>query len=317
MRRLEAWAVRHPLAVGGVSLTRLGIRVVGSFLDVRVMGLSAEMTYYALLSIFPMIGALGASLGFVERWIGTGAAVEAEAAIVRAVEALFSAEATAEVITPLVQGVLREERTGFAVGGFLLSLFFASRVFRSAIDTLDSAYRVEERRGTVALWGLGFLFSLGAVLVGTVMLAMVVVGPLLGGGRVIAEWLGMGRAFELVWALARWPVLFLIATSFLALLYRWGPNVRNTWLQCLPGAAFGMAALVLVSVAFRVYLEATGLDSPAVQNADDAVQIALQVIGAMMAALFWLWLSSMALLTGGVVNAELSALRGERLEAKA
>ena len=39
----------------------------------------------------------------------------------------------------MVQGLLQQERTGFAVGSFLITLFLASRVFRSAIDTLAPA----------------------------------------------------------------------------------------------------------------------------------------------------------------------------------
>jgi membrane protein len=70
-----------------------------------------------------------------------------------------------------------------------------------------------------------------------------------------------------------------------------------------------MTALILVAAGFRFYIQATGLQSPEIDNAEDAVVVALQVIGALMAALLWLWLSSMAILTGGVINAELSRIR--------
>lgn len=309
--RLDRWIRRHPLRVGGVSLSRLLARIAGRFLDVRVMGLAAEMTFYAVLSLIPLLGAMGASLGFLERFIGPAETLRVEAAIILALETIFSQEATTEVITPLVQGLLRQERAGFALGGFLVSLFFASRVFRSAIDTLDSAYSVEERRGTVAVWTLGFAFSVGAVVVGTLVLSMVVVGPLLGGGHAIAGRLRLGTVYQVAWAVARWPAVFAIGAAFLALFYRAGPNVRNTWRQSLPGAVFGMAGLLIVALGLRYYLQLTGLQSPEIEDADDAVAVALQVIGALMAALFWIWLSSIVLLTGGVVNAEVSAQRGE------
>ena len=284
-------------------------RVVERFIDVRVMGLSAEMTYYALLSLFPLIGAVGASLGFLERLAGPEQVQRAEATVLLAIEAVLSPEATEGVVAPLVEGLLRQERAGFALGGFLISLFFASRIFRSAIDTLDAAYRVEERRSTLVLWVLGLLFALMAVVVATAILAIVVLGPLLGGGRAIAERLGLGAAFEVAWVVARWPAVLAIATAFLALLYRIGPNVRNTWRESLPGAVFGMAALILVAAAFRLYIVWAGLQSPEILDAEDAVAIALGGIGALMASLFWFWLSSMAVLTGGVVNAEWSRTR--------
>jgi membrane protein len=302
----ERLARRYPLRVGETRLSLLTIRIVQRFLEVRVMGLAAEMTYYALVSVFPLIGALGASLGFLERLVGPAAVEEIEATILFSLATVFSAEVADQVIAPMVQGLLQQERTGFAIGGFVVSLFLASRVFRSAIHTLDEAYSVEERRGVVALWTLGFVFALGAIVTAVAVLSLVVVGPLLGGGHALAERLGFGRAFATAWAIARWPTVFAIGIAFLAVLYRSGPNVRNTWRQSLPGAVFGMVGLVLVAVAFRVYLEFTGLASPDIRDADEAVAVGAQVVGAVLAALLWLWLSGTALLTGGVVNAELS-----------
>jgi membrane protein len=311
MELAETLARRYPARVGGVPLSLLALRVVQRFIDVRVMGLAAEMTYYATLSVFPLVAALGASLGFLERVIGSEAVDDLEQAVLVSLDLVFSAEVTEGVVAPMIQGLLEQERAGFAIGSLLLSLFLASRVFRSAIHTLDTAYTVEEGRGTVGLWALGFLFSLGAIVTATAVLSMVVVGPLLGGGRVIAHALGLGTPFEIAWSVARWPVVFAIATGFLAVLYRAGPNVQNAWRQSLPGAILGMAALILVAVGFRIYLGVTGIDSPEVRDAEEAVAAGAQVVGAIMAALLWLWLSSVVVLTGGVLNAELSRLRGD------
>jgi membrane protein len=307
--RVDGWIDRHPVRIGRTSMSLLVVRVVRRFLDVRVMGLAAEMTYYALLSVFPLLGALGASLGFLERFAGADAARGAELTILRGVDAVFSAEVTADVIAPLIAGLLREERGGFALTSFLVTLFFASRVFRSAIESLDSTYSVEERRSMPWVWGLGLVFALAAVLTGTVMVAMVVIGPLLGGGFAIARLLRLGPVYEVVLEVIRMPAVFLVATAFLSLLYRFGPNVRHTWRETLPGAVFGMVGLVAVAVGFRSYIQLTGLQSPEIADADDAVLVALQLIGALMAALFWFWLSSMVVLTGGVVNAEVSRMR--------
>jgi membrane protein len=308
--RLERWVERYPLSVGDISVSRLAVRFGGRFNDARVMGLAAEMTYYALLSLFPLVGALGASLGFAERLFGPEQALAMETAIIAALDLVFSPDVTADVVAPLVHGLLREERTGFALGSLVLSLFFASRVFRSAIDTLDSAYRVEERRSTVQLWSLGLLFAVSAAIVAIVVLSMVVIGPLLGGAHAIAAWLRLGGVFEWLWRIARWPVVFVIATAFLTVLYRFGPNVQNTWRESMPGAVFGMLTLLLVAIGFRVYIATTGLQSPEITDADDAVLLALEAFGALMATLLWLWLSAMVLLSGAVLNAELSRLRG-------
>lgn len=311
LTQAEEWARRHPLRVADVDVTVLLVRLVRGFEQARVMGLAAEMAYYAVLSVFPLIGALGVSLGFLQALVGEAAVERLEAAVITLLHTIFSVAVMSEVVTPMVQGLLRQERTGYAVGSLLIALVLASRVFRSAIVTLDSAYRVEERRGFLAIWGLGFLFALGAIVTTTATLSMVVVGPLLGGGRVIADRLGLGWAFELVWNFARWPVVLAIAVGFLVVLYRTGPNVRNTWRQSLPGAAFGVVGLILVAVGFRLYLETVGVETVSIRDAEEAVAVAGQVVGAFMAALLWLWLSAMVVLSGGVLNAELSRLRNE------
>jgi membrane protein len=306
---IERWAKSHPLRIGEVPVALLAVRVAQRFSAVRVMGLAAEMSYYALLSAFPLLGALGASLGFLERVFGAEQAQHMEAVILRSLDVVFSPAVTADVVAPLIAGLLRQERAGFAIGSFLLTLVLASRIFRSAIDTLDAAYRVDERRTVFALWGLGLLFALSAIVVAAVLLAMVVVGPLLGGGRVIAEWLRFGPVFDWAWALARWPVIFAVATAFLAFLYHAGPNEVTTWRGSLPGAVFGMLVLVAVAIGFRLYVETTGLQRPRIADADDAVVLVANAFGALLAIMLWLWLSAMAVLTGGVLNAELLRLR--------
>jgi len=40
--------------------------------------------------------------------------------------------------------------------------------------------------------------------------------------------------------LVRWPLLLAILLAVIAAVYRYGPNARHTWRQCLPGAAPAM-----------------------------------------------------------------------------
>jgi len=311
LTRIETRAAASRIRVGAVNLPLLSVRVIQRFLDVRVMGLSAEMTYYAVLSIFPIIGALGAGLGFIERIAGPEQAAAAERTILNGINAIFATEVTQDVFVPLVQGLMREERTAFALGSLLLTIFLASRIFRSAIHTLDVAYRAGERRGTLALWGLGFLFSAGAFLTGMFVLAMIVVGPLLGGAHAIAGWMGVGGLSVAAWSLLRWPAVLLVCAAFLATLYRFGPNVRNDWWDTAPGAMFGVLGTIAVSIGFRAYLGIVGAGGPALADAEEIVILSAQVIGAGLASLLWIWLTSMVLLTGGVINAEVSRQKAE------
>ncbi|GIG41822.1 YihY/virulence factor BrkB family protein [Cellulomonas phragmiteti] len=304
--RADGWARRHPLTVGGREPLPFVLRCVRRVIDVRVTGLAAEMTYYALISVLPLTSALGASLGYLERFTDAGRVAEVEDGVVDAVSAVLADDVAQEALVPLVRSLLREERTGFAVGSLLLALFLASRMFRAAIRALDDAYTVPERRGLLAQGVLGLALALGALVTLVTVLVLVVVGPLLGGGEQIADRLGLGDAFGTTWALARWPVAMAVAIAYLTLLYRYGPHQPRgtTWRRAVPGAVVGAVGLLLVAAGFTAYLRVAGPSGPQVDG-QEAVQVAAQVLGVVLAAVLWLWLSAIVILTGGVVNAEL------------
>jgi membrane protein len=282
-----------------------------------VPGLAAEMAFFALLSFAPLLIATGAALGYLERIVGKEAVQQAEAAMVRALSVVFSTDMTAEVLAPLVQGLLDEQRGGIALTGLVVTLWLASRVFTATIRALDLAYDVPERRGVVTQRGLALLFALGAVVVVSITLAVMVIGPLLGGGHALAARLGLGDAFAAAWRVGRWPTLVVIVAAFLAWLYRVGPNVDNTWLRCLPGALLGVLLWILVSIGFRAYLAAGGSDTPQLGEEGEAVAMAGRVLGAVVASILWVWVSSIVILLGGVVNAELDRSRAQQSTAQA
>ncbi|MBD8062321.1 YihY/virulence factor BrkB family protein [Oceanitalea stevensii] len=306
--RAEAWAGRHHVGPRGTNLLAVVVGASTRAIDVRVTGLAAEMTYYGLISLVPLLTALGASLGFLERLVGAEAVTRIEDSLVDAVSTVFAEQVASDVLAPLIEGLLREERAGVALGSVLVALWLASRMFRAAIRALDDAYRVPERRGLVGQYALGIALALGAVFTLLVILALVVIGPLLGDGQQIADQLGLGAFFQVSWSVLRWPALAVVTTTYLTIVYRYGPNITTTWRRCLPGAAVGTVGLVLVSVGFSAYLRLAGPGAPGGENVEGAaVTAAAQTIGLVLAGVVWLWLSSIVTLAGGVVNAELAA----------
>lgn len=314
LTRLESWAARREQRVRGVNPFLMVVGAGRRFARVRVPGLAAEMTYYGLVSLVPFVIALGAAVGFLGLVIGPAEVRAVENALIRAMEGIFSQEITADVVEPLVRGLLAQSRTGVALLSLLATFLFASAVFRAVIRVLDEAYGVPERRGFLKVWGMAYLMAVASVVVVVVGLAFVVIGPLLGGGRIIADWLGLGPAFAAVWAFGRWPVVLALATAFLAWVYTAGPNVRTRFREAIPGALLAALGSVLIAAGLRLYLAVAGPRAPAVGDAAEAVQAASQTVGAVLAVVLWMWLTSVAVLVGGVVNAEITRQRGDRVE---
>jgi membrane protein len=301
--RFQRWSVSKSFSVGERNAADVVFRTIDRFNQVRVSGLAAEMSYYALISTIPFIVALGSSLGLLERFVGDAQILAIEDTVVGALRTVFSAALTEDVIEPLVRSLLAEERAGTAILGLLLTFFFASAVFRAVIQALDDSYAVEERRSGVYLWGLAYVLAMGSIVVLVVVLSLLVIGPLLGGGHVIADRVGLGELFAWIWSIGRWPVVFLVTVSYLAFLYRAAPNVRNRWRDSLPGAVLATILSILIAVGLRLYLDFAGPRAPEVGAAEEAIQIVSQTIGAVMAVILWMWLTSTAILTGGVFNA--------------
>lgn len=304
LTRLRARAERSARRRLGHRTVHLLVRIVERVVAVRVTGLAAEMTYFAALSVLPLVTALGASLGLLERVVGVAQVDEMRRTAVDAVGVVLSEELTRDVVSPLLAELLRQESFGVALSGLAVAFFLASRVFRAAIRALDDTYGVSERRTLVQQYLLSLGFSLGAVVVLTVLLGMVVVGPLLGGGQALADRVGAESVYSWLWTLGRWPVVLLAGVAWLTWLYRAGPNVDNTWRSALPGAVVAAAALVVVTVGFRTYLGVAGPRGPEVQDGPDAVLVVTQFLGVAFACLLYAWVVSIAVLVGGVVNVE-------------
>jgi membrane protein len=308
--RAVAFADRHPVTVRGRDVSAVAVRSVVRAGEVRITGLAAEMTYYALISLVPITTALGASLGYLRPLLGDAQVEDIRASVVDGLATVFAQQLASDVLAPFVDGLLDEERGGFALGALVATLYLASRVFRAAVRALDDAFRVESRRNVVAQFLLGFAFTVGALVMIVTVLALIVVGPLLGGGSVVADSLGLGDAFEAAWDLLRWPAVLALLVAFLTLLYRYAPNADTTWRRCLPGAVVGTAGVLLVSTGFMVYVGVAVPRTPGVDDTSAAVvQAAAQMLGLVLAGALWLWLCSIAILLGGVVDAEVEAAR--------
>ena len=141
--------------------------------------------------------------------------------------------------------------------------------------------------------------------------AVAATGIVRASGRELADRLGFGEAFAATWAVGRWPLLFLVAVWAFAAVYRFGPNVRNRWRDCVPGALLGVTLWLLASAGLRVYLRTAG-DPTARFAAGEEAGALLAVVGALVGVLLWVFLSSVALLVGGELNAEIAAARPPR-----
>jgi membrane protein len=305
--RILAWAERRPQRILGYNPWHLAAHAVRASLRHRVTGPAAEMSFFAMLTLVPLTVAVGAALGQIQRFVGPEKIARGQDAAISVVRVVISPRLTDGVIDPFIRAQLSQQRGGAAIGGLLLTWWLAGRLFAATSRALDSAYHERHKRLSITqrLIALGFAFV--SVVVVVLTLGIMVDAPFMDED--VAVQIGVDRALVAVWYVGRWPVVLLVLGAFLLCLYRFAPSVKHAWRHLLPGAALGVFGWIVAAVAFRIYLAfGNGAPTGVVVNNAQVVLIG-RAVGAVVATVLWTYFSSIAILVGNELNAELARLR--------
>ena len=190
--------------------------------------------------------------------------------------------------------------------GLLVALLTASFGMGSVISTLNSAYGVKESRPWWKAQALAVALTAGLALLIISALALVLYGGQIG--EWVAAKYSLGDAFTMAWGVLQWPVVLAVVLLAFALVYYFSPNVKDMrWQWITPGSVLGLGLWLLASFIFRAYL-----------SLFDTYGAAYGSLGAMMVLLLWLYLTGVAILVGGEMNAAIedAAARAGVPEAK-
>lgn len=256
--------------------------------------LAAGLTYYAILSIFPMLLAVVSLLGL----IGDSATQP----LLDNLRRLTPGPAR-DTVTTAIENLQRSQSSAgllFAVS-LAGALWAASRYVAAFMRASNIIYEVDEGR---PIWTklpvrLGVTVLVAIVLV-TSTAAVVLTGDL---ARHAADLLGIESGAVTAWNIAKWPVTAVVISLVFAFLYWAAPNVRHPgfrWL--LPGAFLAVAVWLAASVAFTIYVANFGTYNETYGT-----------LGGIIVFLVWLWIANLAILLGAELDAELE--RGRQIEA--
>jgi membrane protein len=179
-------------------------------------------------------------------------------------------------------------RFGF-VFGLAVALWSANAGMKAIIDALNVVYKEKEKRGFIKLNLISLAFTLAAIGVLLVALGAVVVLP------IALSYLGLQNATDLMFRLARWPLLLVLVIVGLAVLYRLGPSRREPrWQWISIGSVFAAIAWLISSALLSWYL-ASFADYNATYGS----------LGAGIGMMMWMWISSIVILSGAQLNSEI------------
>ena len=262
-------------------------RILAEFSEDNLTDRAAALTYYGVLSIFPALLAMVALVGLV----GDPHTITKDLTTV--VSSIGPASAAKTFKGP-IQGITKSSGTAgiLVIVGILSALWTASGYVGAFMRASNVIYEVEEGRSFIKLRPLQMLVTLIiVVLLALVVIAVVLTGPI---ASKIGSAIGVSSGAVTVWNIAKWPVLLLVLTFIVGLLYYSAPNARLRGLMSIvPGAALAIVIWLLASAGFAFYVANFG-----------SYNKTYGTFGAIISLLVWMWISNVAILLGAEINAE-------------
>lgn len=273
--------------LGGLSPAELARMVWYEIGKDDVLGRAAQLSFYFLLSLFPLLIFFSSVLGSV--FAGNR---DLYYDLLSYLQSVMPPTAYS-LVRATVNEIAVDSGRGKLSLGLVATLWTASSGMEAMINGLNIAYDVSEtrpwwRRRFVAL----NLTILLAVISGTALALGVFGGRI---GSLMAEQVGYADAYRRLWVTAQvaFPPLFMLVVF--SLIYRFSPNVRaHGWQALVPGSFVAIVLWITATLLFRFYL-----------SRFDSYSNTYGSLGAVIVLMLWLYLSGVAILVGGEVNSEI------------
>ncbi|MEV6612025.1 YihY/virulence factor BrkB family protein [Kutzneria sp. NPDC051319] len=268
-------------------------RTVTAIQENHLMDWAASLTYYAVLSVFPGLIVVTGAVGLL--------GPDATKMLIDSINSVPLGQGR-----DLLVGAIQNAHTGaglLAVIGVLGALWAASGYIGGFMRANNAVYGVAEGR---PLWKTVPL-QLGLTLGLMVMLAVSGLGLAVSGpiADQVGQWVGIGSTGLLIWGIAKWPVIVILVSLAICLLYWAAPNVRQPkprFLWLTAGSVLAVVLWLVASVGFAIYVANFGSYNKTYGS-----------LAGVIVFLVWLWISNLAVLLGAAFDAELA--RGRELAA--
>lgn len=260
-------------------------RTVKEYREDNLSDWAAALTYYGILSIFPALLALTSIVGLL-------GASDIDSLIDNV--SSLAPGAARDVLTSALEQ-LKNKQGPASVGlvvGIVLALWSASGYVAAFMRASNAVYDIRE--GRPAWKTLPTRLGITAVVV--VLLALMAIGVVFTGSlaRKAGDVLGVGDTAVMVWNYAKWPVMVILFSFVISLLYWASPNVKRGFRWVSPGGLLAVLIWIVASAAFALYVAFFGNYNKTYGS-----------LAGIIIFLVWLWISNLAILLGLEFNAEL------------
>jgi membrane protein len=268
-------------------------RSVREFKHDDITDRAAALTYFGVLALFPAILVLVSVLGLLGKSTTQKVLNNVGSIAPGGVHTFLNS-----VITQ-VQG--KAGAAGIAgIIGIVVALWSASGYIAAFMRAANAIYDVDEGRPIWKTAPVRLLTTLAMVILLVLAAAIVVLtGPI---ADKVGQAVGIGSTAVLIWEIAKWPVLIILVSIMLTILYKATPNVKQPnfkWVSA--GGVLAVIVWVIASAAFALYVSFSGSYNKTYGS-----------LATVIIFLVWLWITNIAILLGAEFNAETQRERALR-----
>lgn len=268
-------------------------RSVREFKHDDITDRAAALTYYGLLALFPAMLVLVSVFGLLGK--------STTQRVLNNISNIAPGRATSFLHTVVSQVQGRAGAASIAaIIGLVIALWSASGYVAAFMRAANAIYDVDEGRPIWKTAPVRLLTTLALVIMLLITAAIVVVtGPI---ARQVGGAFGIGSTAVLAWDVAKWPVLIILVSMMVTLLYKATPNVKQPgfrWISA--GGVLAVVAWIVASGLFAIYVSFSGSYNKTYGS-----------LASVIVFLVWLWITNIAILLGAEFNAETQRERALR-----
>ncbi|HIW12406.1 MAG TPA: YihY/virulence factor BrkB family protein [Candidatus Salinicoccus stercoripullorum] len=243
-------------------------------------GMAAQLAYYFLLAVFPLLIFLLTLVPLFQ--------IDQET-ITQMIQD-YAPSDIAGTLEGIIGDVMTASSGGLLSVGLIVTLWSASNGMTALMNAFNVAYDIEDNRNFIVAKLLSVVFTV--ILALSVILTFVLI--VFGGqiGNLMFGVIGLDQHFQTLWNLVRSILPVLLVFVVFLVMYTTAPNIRLKVKSVIPGTLFTTIAFLVASWAFSFYISNFGNYSATYGS-----------IAGVIILILWLYITGVIIILGAQINA--------------
>ena len=281
----------------GTTVSLIAKRTWKSIFADNLLGRAAELGFYFLFALFPILFSASSILGLIAQ-----SASHIYEDLLEYLSLVMPVEALGSVMK-IFRETTEASGSGKVTFGLIATIWSASVGISAIQDTLNAVYKLQETRSYIKARLSAIAVTIILTVLGTLCLASMLGADFFAAvarHRIQDRFLAMGTVIGV--RLIGWTMAIVFLSLSFAVIYYWAPAVKKRcWHWLTVGGALGIAGWLLASLGLRIYL-----------HFYNSYSITYGSLGAVIILLTWFYITGLMILLGAEINSEIEAAAAEK-----